>query len=193
MLRSSLKRFMIGRHLRDAIGRGLVELDEGVTFAAGLQLKLEGIGLQLRVGKRSHLDGRIVVRGSGHVHIGAHCSFRAGTYLGSVVGIDIGDSVFGAEGVFIVDNNNHPLDPEARRVMTQHPMGHPLWQWTAPGVASAATRIGDNVWLGRNSAVLKGVDIGNDSVVALAAVLTKSVPEGAVVAGNPARVVRRLY
>ena len=192
MLRSSLRRFMIGRHLRDAIGRGLVELDEGVTFAAGLQLKLEGSGLQLRVGKRSHLDGRIVVRGSGHVHIGAHCSFRVGTYLGSVVGIDIGDSVFGAEGVFIVDNNNHPLDPEARRVMTQHPMGHPLWQWTAPGVASAATRIGDNVWLGRNAAVLKGVDIGADCIVALGAIVTKTIPSGCIAAGNPATVVRSL-
>jgi maltose O-acetyltransferase len=64
-----------------------------------------------------------------------------------------------------------------------------------PG-AAVATRpvsIGRNVWVAGNAAVLKGVTIGDDSVVGYGAVVVEDVPAGVVVAGNPARVVRRLY
>ncbi|MBA2585639.1 MAG: maltose acetyltransferase, partial [Chthoniobacterales bacterium] len=51
--------------------------------------------------------------------------------------------------------------------------------------------IGDNVWIGMNAVILKGVAIGENSVVAAGAVVTKSVPENCVVAGNPAKIVKR--
>lgn len=50
----------------------------------------------------------------------------------------------------------------------------------------------DNVWIGGQVLVMPGVRIGRDSVVGLHAVVFEDVPPGAVVAGNPARVVRRL-
>jgi len=54
-------------------------------------------------------------------------------------------------------------------------------------------RIGDNCWLGANSLVLPGVELGPHTVVAAGAVVVKSFPEGdQVLAGNPARVVRSL-
>ena len=52
--------------------------------------------------------------------------------------------------------------------------------------------IGDNVWLGDGSVVLKGVTIGENSVVAARAIVTRDVPANVVVAGNPARVVKEL-
>ena len=52
--------------------------------------------------------------------------------------------------------------------------------------------IEDNVWIGSRSMILKGVVIGQNSVVAAMSVVTKSVPANAVVAGNPARVMRTL-
>lgn len=52
--------------------------------------------------------------------------------------------------------------------------------------------IGDNVWLGGNCIVLPGVTIGNNAIVGAGSVVTKDVPENAVVAGNPARVLRYL-
>jgi serine acetyltransferase len=52
--------------------------------------------------------------------------------------------------------------------------------------------IGDNVWLGDHAMVLKGVTIGENSVVAAKAVVTKDVPANVIVAGNPARVVKEL-
>ena len=50
--------------------------------------------------------------------------------------------------------------------------------------------IGNHVWLGENSIILKGVTIGDGSIVAAGSVVTKDVPERAIVAGNPAKVIR---
>ena len=52
--------------------------------------------------------------------------------------------------------------------------------------------ISDNVWIGMNAIILKGVNIGENSVVAAGAVVTKSVPPNCVVAGNPAILAREL-
>jgi acetyltransferase-like isoleucine patch superfamily enzyme len=52
--------------------------------------------------------------------------------------------------------------------------------------------LGDNVWIGRAAIVLPGVTIGDHSIVAAGAVVTKDVPPRVVVAGNPAKVVREI-
>ncbi|HBN4333859.1 TPA: maltose O-acetyltransferase, partial [Escherichia coli] len=52
--------------------------------------------------------------------------------------------------------------------------------------------IGDNVWIGFQAAILKGVTIGEGAVVAARAVVTKDVPAWSVVAGNPAKVVKEI-
>lgn len=52
--------------------------------------------------------------------------------------------------------------------------------------------IGDNVFVGVNAVVLKGVTIGDNSVVAAGAVVSAEVPENVVVAGNPARIIREI-
>ena len=58
------------------------------------------------------------------------------------------------------------------------------------GPRSAPVTIGDRVWIGCRATVLKGVTIGDGAVVAACSVVTGDVPAGALVAGNPARVVR---
>jgi len=79
----------------------------------------------------------------------------------------------------IIDSDYHPLDPAHR-----HDPGAPM--------SSAPIEIGENVWLGGQSAVLKGSRIGENSVVGFRAVVTGEVPPNVVVAGNPARVVKEL-
>jgi acetyltransferase-like isoleucine patch superfamily enzyme len=59
-------------------------------------------------------------------------------------------------------------------------------------VSCAPINIGENVWIAGQSAVLKGVTIGENSVVAYAAIVSSDVPANVVVAGNPARIVKRL-
>jgi maltose O-acetyltransferase len=79
-------------------------------------------------------------------------------------------------GVHIYDSDFHALDAELRL------RGEPR---------RGGVTIGDDVFVGTNAIVLKGVKIGRGSVVAAAAVVVDDVPEGAIIGGNPAREVRR--
>ena len=91
--------------------------------------------------------------------------------------ISIGDRVWVGANAIITDTDFHPLNPEKRRT-------HPLAANTAP------VTIADDVFVGMNALILKGVTIGAGSVVAAGCVVVRDVPPGSVVAGNPARVVR---
>jgi acetyltransferase-like isoleucine patch superfamily enzyme len=92
-------------------------------------------------------------------------------------GITIGRRVLIGIGACIWDSDFHPLDHEQRRV---HATG---------GAACAPVRIEDEVFVGGRSLILKGVIIGSGAVVGAGAVVRKNVGAGAIVAGNPARVV----
>ena len=56
----------------------------------------------------------------------------------------------------------------------------------------APVHLGENVFVGDGTRILKGVTIGADSVVGAGSVVTRSIPAGVIAAGNPARVVREL-
>ncbi len=56
----------------------------------------------------------------------------------------------------------------------------------------AAVELGENVFIGEGAKILKGVSIGAHSVIGAGSVVTASIPEGVVAAGNPARMVREL-
>lgn len=164
---------------------------ENVSCSHKFTLKKSAMGT-LTVGNNVALDGMFVIKGKGKISIGNFCSFRSNTYLGAKESITIGNNVFGAEGVYIVDNNNHPTEPELRFQMTLTPPNSPAWKWDSDAVISKSVVIEDNVWLGRNCMILKGVHIGEGSIVAAGAVVTKPVPAYSIVAGNPAVVVKSL-
>ena len=69
---------------------------------------------------------------------------------------------------------------------------HTVYDRTKRAEEITPVHIGDNVWLGDHATVLKGVTIGENSVVAARAVVTKDVPSNVIVAGNPAKVVKEL-
>ena len=100
-----------------------------------------------------------------------------------------------AAGVrFLLPGANH-----ADRGPSTYPFGifGGAWSSTMDLVTSAPSRghtvVGHDVWLGYQALVLPGVHIGSGAVVAAASVVTADVPPYAVVAGNPARVVRRRF
>jgi maltose O-acetyltransferase len=89
-----------------------------------------------------------------------------------VAPIEIGDDVQIAPGVQLL-TATHPLDPAVRRSGLEG--GKPI-------------RLGDNVWIGGGAIVLPGVTVGDDAVIGAGSVVTRDVPRGAVVVGNPARM-----
>jgi acetyltransferase-like isoleucine patch superfamily enzyme len=92
-------------------------------------------------------------------------------------------------GCAITDHDSHSLDWRLRREDSK------LWtkgdkNWST--VAMAPVTVEDDAWIGMNAVVLKGVTIGARSVVAAGSVVTKDVPCDVLVAGNPAKVIRKL-
>lgn len=149
---------------------------------------------------------RAVVLGD-HVSCYAGCSFAIGEKGRCSVGsftvlngallmceerIEIGSHCLISWNVGIADGDFHPLDPEERRRDTEALAPYygkrPA---RAPG-RTAPVIIGDNVWIGMNAIVLRGVTIGENSVVAAGSVVTKNVPANVVIAGNPAVVRKEL-
>jgi acetyltransferase-like isoleucine patch superfamily enzyme len=100
----------------------------------------------------------------------------------------IGSHVFIAGGVNIVDTDFHPIAPDERMADTiaLSPAGD---KHIRPHFTSQPVVIEDGVWIGFNATILKGVRIGKGAVIQPGSVVLKDVEAGAIVAGNPARVV----
>lgn len=114
------------------------------------------------------------------ITIGDHTFIGNGSTLSAACEIRIGAHCLLSALVRVHDNDGHPLDPARRR---RHEPIRP--EEAAPVI------IEDNVWIGAGATILKGVRIGQDAVVGTGAVVTSDVPAGAIVAGNPARVVKQ--
>jgi maltose O-acetyltransferase len=97
------------------------------------------------------------------------------TFL-DVAPITLGDRVLVGPGTQLL-TSYHPLDVVERRKQLTH--GRPI-------------TIGDDAWIGAGTIILAGVTIGAGAVVGAGSVVTKDVPAFALVAGNPARVLREL-
>ena len=106
--------------------------------------------------------------------------------------IEIGSYCLISWNVGIADSDFHPLEP-AQRLIDARALAPFLENRPArPPLRTAPVVIADNVWIGMNATILKGVTIGENSVVAAGSVVSKSVPPNTVVAGNPAVVVKEL-
>lgn len=115
------------------------------------------------------------------ISLGDDCFLGHGCSIRSSASVTIGNDCLLASGVSITDYDGHPLDALRRRA------GH-----RTPPHGIRPVIIGDDVWIGQGAIVLKGVTIGSRSVVGAGSVVVRDVPSDCVVAGNPARVVKRL-
>ncbi|HVA09090.1 MAG TPA: DapH/DapD/GlmU-related protein [Acidimicrobiales bacterium] len=111
------------------------------------------------------------------VRIGSRCIIGRGSHIVGHWSIEIGDDIQTGPYVYITDQNHTYTDPVA-------PIGR---QWPV----EAAVRIGSGSWLGANAIILPGAQIGEHVVVAAGAVVRGVVPDRCVVAGVPARIIRR--
>ena len=111
------------------------------------------------------------------LRIGDRCLINKGTAIVSHWSIDIGDDVWTGHNCYITDQN-HGYDDISRPIGGQSMPEQPV-------------RIGSGSWLGHGVIVLPGVTIGEHVTVAAGSVVTRDVPDRCVVAGSPARIVRR--
>ncbi len=109
-----------------------------------------------------------------NIHIGKNVFLNMGCKFQDQGGIYIGDGALIGHNV-VLATLNHAMSPSRRGTMVPAPI-----------------RIGKNVWIGSNAAILPGVTIGDGAIVAAGAVVTRDVPENAIVGGVPAKVIRHL-
>lgn len=102
-------------------------------------------------------------------------------------GIYIGENTCIGGNCKILDNDFHPIEVEARNQLLRDSKGG-----DSDLVPSKEIRIGKNCFLGCNSIVLKGTVLGDGCVVGAGAVVCGKFEDGCVIAGNPARVIKRL-
>jgi acetyltransferase-like isoleucine patch superfamily enzyme len=157
-------------HLRHATRCG-----QRVTLRGRAKVDNQGI---LTIGERVRLDSTVaklelVTLPGGHLEIGDNVFINYGSSLVASAHVKVGsDSLIGTH-VMVMDCDFHHVEDKS---------------WDTSGVP---VMLEERVWLGNRSIVLKGVTIGHDAVVAAGSVVTKDVPPRTVVAGVPARVVRR--
>lgn len=135
------------------------------------------------------LFGWLIIEGSGKIYIGKHTNIASRSIIRSRSSVHIGNYVMISSDVYIQDNNSHSIYPEERR-SDLFAEDLSISQKYAP--ASKSIVIGNDVWIGRKAMIMKGVHIGNGSVVAAGSVVSKDVPARTIVAGNPARIVKRI-
>jgi acetyltransferase-like isoleucine patch superfamily enzyme len=109
------------------------------------------------------------IRVGHNVFINQNCTFY------DLGGLDIADDVMIGPNVSII-TAGHPLEPSRRRTAT---IGNPI-------------AIEKGVWIAANATIIGGVTVGENSVVAAGAVVTRDVPPNTLVGGNPARVIRSI-
>ena len=150
------------------------------------------------IGERSLIKAQFTFESQqGEVHIGNNTHIGGAQFI-CRSRIDVGNDVTMAWGITLYDHDSHSTNWEYRKhdneqcykdyVETGNNIANKDWSH----VNTSPIRIEDKVWIGMDVLILKGVTVGEGSVVAARSVVTNDVPPYSLVAGNPARVVKSL-
>lgn len=126
----------------------------------------------------SNLQGAVYVEPGAELTIGSNVGMSS-TRIWVHDSVAVGDNVKLGACVLITDTDAHPMDYMARRTSNE-------------GTKSAPIVIEDDVWVGAHCIILKGVTIGERSIIGAGSVVTKSIPADCVAAGNPCKIIRKL-
>ena len=143
----------------------------------------------ITIGSRCLIMGELLlVRPESRIRIGDWSYIGPNTKIWAMERIDIGSSVFISHGVQIFDNNSHSTSASERhaRFMDLQTTGRHLQE---EAVVHRPIQIEDNVWIGFNATILKGVTLGKGAIIGACSVVTHDVPPYTIVVGNPARKI----
>lgn len=131
-------------------------------------------------------DGRVLLQArdqQSEIDVGPETEFSNNVSVIALERVSIGAKCLIADSVLIVDSDFHDVTPSLRSDSAIRAVSDGR---------SSPTIVGDNVWLGSRSMVLRGARIGNGTVIGAGAVVVSSIPPNVVAGGVPARVIRRL-
>jgi galactoside O-acetyltransferase len=172
-----------------------VKIGKGsLTEQMQLNLRSPENEIYLTIGTDSVISGTVNVE-RGKIQFGDRVLINEGTTFYCTNGMTIGNDVMFSWGCTIVDSNFHSIvsadrlkeTATARADIENHTMGQNK-DWAA--IRSAPIVVKDKAWIGFNCIIMKGVTIGEGAVVGAGSVVTKDVPDYAVVGGNPAKVLK---
>lgn len=187
-----------------------------VSFPMRKAKKFHSVDPSCKLGLRFRIDHSVPAENRKYVKTGRNCILNCRITFESSAGevvigdsteignstiicrerVSIGNNVTMAWGITVYDHDSHSLNHALRRkdhecMYRDATNGCTLANKDWNDVSSAPIRIKDDAWIGMNSIILKGVTIGRGAVVGAGSVVTKDVPDFCVVAGNPAKIIKR--
>ncbi|SHG93450.1 Acetyltransferase (isoleucine patch superfamily) [Flavobacterium defluvii] len=155
---------------------------------AGIHNNL-GDRTKIVLGNNCDIRGELLIFGhGGEIIIGDYSFIGERTKIWSAKKISIGNRVLISHNVNIHDNNSHPLDSKLRHEDFKYITAFGLKKES--DLNEKEIIIEDDVWIGFNSTIMKGVKIGKGAIIAANTIITKDVPEYAVCAGNPMQIIK---
>ena len=183
---------MIGYVFKRLLGRRQYSMEPGAVIHESARVfNKTGTRSAISIGRFTHVKGELLTFAhGGAINIGEYCYIGESTRIWSARSIRIGNRVLIAHNVTILDSLTHPIGAKARHEHFKHIItkGHP----DRIDLGERAVDIGDDVWIGCMSIVLRGVSLGQGAIVGAGSVVTENVPPWTLVAGNPARIIREL-
>ena len=158
-------------------GFPIIQVANGASITIGSRVVLCSRSEYTALGISRPVIIRAMLPGA-QVNIGSDVGL-SGTTICADKKITIGhDCLVGAD-VMICDTDFHPVNPIGRR-------------YGSEGVNSAEILIGNNVFIGARVIILKGVSVGDNTIIGAGSVVASSIPSNCIAAGNPCRVIRLL-
>jgi len=183
--------------------KNVLEADSSTRFLPNFGIHCNRVTNQqqfkIQIGKNCLLGSTIVLEApDSNVTIGDRV-YMGNSKIISKTSITFGNDILVAWGVTFYDHDSHSLDFRYRNVDIKqvyedfiNEKGNYLKNKNWSVVNSKPILICDHVWIGAESMILKGVTVGEGAIIGARSVVTKDVPPFAIVAGNPARIIKLL-
>lgn len=154
-----------------------IHISYKATIATNLKIHLKHGG-QFNFGDNSYIGDYVVIRlAGGFLNVGHDCSINGFAFIHATGGISIGNNVRIADHVSIHAASHNFLEKD-KLVSKQ-------------GKTAKGIKVGNDVWIGSGAKILDGITIGNGAIIAAGTICNKDIEEYTVVAGVPARIIKR--
>lgn len=198
-------KIFVGEHAKLIIGEGTTLIGARIDISTKSSFKIDKYVLiekidpykliiyiengSAEVGQHTRLRCSMRVRFGGVLRIGKWTFINEGSEIRCEQSVIIGDYSIISYQVDIFDTNTHPTDWKKRHSAILSNSNRILTAEERPETKPVV--IGNDCWIGKKAAILKGVTIGDKAIIGLGAVVTSSVPEGNIAYGNPAKCKKR--